>query len=225
MQAARKDIVGKWNEAKLIWCHLLDHNLHMATLDHLLLFSHCPSAPTERGGLRVAALTHHTHGCPVGAVRLCTRQVSRLVVSIGHRVTCIVPVFQGCHLPNATKSLDLKGIHLNTFLAEMLLGSGLLGQQDLDIMGNIRRHYCYVAPDFRQSGPGPRWNAGRSRSCPRSSRSLWARSCYSAQSCCSASQRSQGCYPWRFHHGQTVFSRCPPPRAPGAGDVAQNMLL
>lgn len=82
MQAVRKDIVVKWNEAKLIWCHQL------ATLDHLLLFSHCPSAPTERG-----MLTHHTHGCPTGAICLCTWQVSRLVVSMGHRVTCIVPVF------------------------------------------------------------------------------------------------------------------------------------
>lgn len=54
-------------------------------------------------------------------------QVSRLVVNMGHRLTCTVPVFQGYHLPNATKSLDLKGTHLNTFLAEMLLGSGLPG--------------------------------------------------------------------------------------------------
>lgn len=51
VQAIRKDIVVNWNEAKLIWCRLLDHNLHVATLGHLLLFSHCPSAPTERGGL------------------------------------------------------------------------------------------------------------------------------------------------------------------------------
>lgn len=51
VQAIRKDIVVNWNKAKLTWCHLPGHNLHVATLDHLLLLSHCPSAPTERGGL------------------------------------------------------------------------------------------------------------------------------------------------------------------------------
>lgn len=124
----------------------------------------------------------------------------------------MVPVFQGYHLPNTTKSLDLVGIHLTAFLVEMPLGSGLPGQQDLDIVENIKGRHCYVAPDFQKEEAQTKLGQW----------SLWARSCYSAWSCCSVPQKPQGCHPV----GVSTMAQQSSQGGPrGASNVAQNVLL
>ncbi|KAK2087278.1 Actin-like protein 9 [Saguinus oedipus] len=162
VQPMHNGIVVDWDAAELIWCHLLEHDLQVATCDHPLLFSDPPFSPaTNREKLMEVAfeslcspamyvasqsvLSVYAHG-----------RVSGLVVDTGHGVTYTVPVFQGYNLPHATERLDLAGNHLTAFLAEMLLGSGLpLGQQDLDTVENIKHHYCYVASDFQKEQARP----------------------------------------------------------------------
>lgn len=155
VQPVRNGIVVDWDAAELIWRHMLEHDLRVATRDHPLLFSDPPFSPTTNREKLVevvfeslnspamyvasqSVLSVYAHG-----------RVSGLVVDTGHGVTYTVPVFQGYNLPHATERLDLAGTHLTAFLAEMLQGSGLpLGQQDLDAVENIKHRYCYVAPDF-----------------------------------------------------------------------------
>uniref|UniRef100_A0A8C6CW93 Actin like 9 n=1 Tax=Moschus moschiferus TaxID=68415 RepID=A0A8C6CW93_MOSMO len=164
VQPVHSGIVVDWDAAELIWRHMLEHDLRVATRDHPLLFSDPPFSPsTNREKLVEVAfeslsspamyvasqsvLSAYAHG-----------RVSGLVVDTGHGVTYTVPVFQGYNLPHATERLDLAGTHLTAFLAEMLLGSGLpLGQQDLDTVENIKHRFCYVAPDFlkEQARPEP----------------------------------------------------------------------
>ncbi|XP_058382004.1 LOW QUALITY PROTEIN: actin-like protein 9 [Diceros bicornis minor] len=162
VQPVRSGIVVDWSAAELIWRHLLEHDLCVATQDHPLLFSDPPFSPTTNReklvevafeSLRSPAmyvasqsvLSVYAHG-----------RVSGLVVDTGHGVTSTVPVFQGYKLPHATERLDLAGTHLTAFLAEMLLGSGVqLGQQDLDTVEDIKHRYCYVAADLLQEQARP----------------------------------------------------------------------
>ncbi|KAG8519205.1 Actin-like protein 9 [Galemys pyrenaicus] len=164
VQPVRNGIVVDWDAAELIWRHMLEHDLRVASGEHALLFSDPPFSPTTNReklvevafeSLRSPAmyvayqsvLSVYAHG-----------RVSGLVVDTGHGVTYTVPVFQGYNLPHATERLDLAGTHLTAFLAEMLRGSGLpLGQQDLDSVDNIKHRYCYVAPHLlsQQAGLAP----------------------------------------------------------------------
>ncbi|XP_037360122.1 actin-like protein 9 [Talpa occidentalis] len=155
VQPMRHGIVVDWDAAELIWRHMLEHDLRVATWDHPLLFSDPPFSPsTNREKLVEVAfeslrspamyvvhqsvLSVYAHG-----------RVSGLVVDTGHGVTYTVPVLQGYNLPHATERLDLAGTHLTAFLAEVLRGTGLpLGQQDLDTVEDIKHRYCYVAPHF-----------------------------------------------------------------------------
>ncbi|XP_049731765.1 actin-like protein 9 [Elephas maximus indicus] len=162
VQPMRNGIVVDWDAAELIWRHLLEHDLGVAPQDHPLLFSDPPFSPaTNREKLVEVAfealrspamyvasqsvLSVYAHG-----------RVSGLVVDTGHGVTYTVPVFQGNNLPHATERLDLAGIHLTAFLAEVLRGSGLaLGQQDLETVESIKHRYCYVASDFLKEQARP----------------------------------------------------------------------
>lgn len=157
VQPVRNGIVVDWEAAELIWRHMLEHDLQVATQDHPLLFSDPPFSPTTNREKLVevafeslcspamyvasqSVLSVYAHGC-----------VSGLVVDTGHGVSCTVPVYQGYNLPQAIERLDLAGTHLTAFLAEMLLGSGFqLQQQDLDTVENIKHRYCYVASDFQK---------------------------------------------------------------------------
>ncbi|XP_007951914.1 actin-like protein 9 [Orycteropus afer afer] len=162
LQPMRSGILVDWDAAELIWRHLLEHDLGVAPKDHPLLFSDPPFSPaTNREKLVEVAfealrspamyvasqsvLSVYAHG-----------RISGLVVDTGHGVTYTVPVFQGYNLPHATERLDLAGIHLTAFLAEVLRGSGLaLGQQDLETVESIKHRYCYVAPDFLKEQARP----------------------------------------------------------------------
>ncbi|XP_059551233.1 actin-like protein 9 [Myotis daubentonii] len=158
----RNGILVDWLAAEFIWRHLLEHDLGIATQDHPLLFSDQPFSPsTNREKLvEVAFESMRSPAMYVASQSVLSvyahGRVSGLVVDMGHGVTSTVPVFQGYHLPHATERLDLAGTHLTTFLAEMLLGSGLpLGQQDLDVVEKIKHSYCYVAPDFQKAQARP----------------------------------------------------------------------
>ncbi|XP_006220222.3 actin-like protein 9 [Vicugna pacos] len=162
VRPVRNGIVVDWDAAELIWRHMLEHDLRVATRDHPLLFSDPPFSPiTNREKLvEVAFESLNSPAMYVASQSVLSvyahGRVSGLVVDTGHGVTYTVPVFQGYDLPHATERLDLAGTHLTAFLAEMLLGSGLpLGQQDLDAVENIKHRYCYVAPDLLKEQARP----------------------------------------------------------------------
>ncbi|KAM8764759.1 actin-like protein 9 [Rhynchonycteris naso] len=162
VQPVQNGIVVDWDAAELIWRHLLEHDLRVSTQDHPLLFSDQPFSPTTNREklVEVAFESMRSPAMYVASQSLLSvyshGRVNGLVVDIGHGVTSTVPVFQGYHLPHAIERLDLAGTHLTSFLAEMLLGSSLpLGQQDLDIVENIKHCYCYVVPDFQKAQARP----------------------------------------------------------------------
>ncbi|XP_004482790.1 actin-like protein 9 [Dasypus novemcinctus] len=162
VQPVRNGIIVDWDAAELIWCHMLEHDLRVATQDHPLLFSDPPFSPsTNREKLvEVAFESLHSPAMYVASQSVLSvyahGRVSGLVVDTGHGVTYTVPVFQGYNLPHATERLDLAGTHLTAFLAEMLRGSGLLlGHQDLDTVESIKHRYCYVASDFLKAQTQP----------------------------------------------------------------------
>ncbi|XP_019613169.2 actin-like protein 9 [Rhinolophus sinicus] len=173
VQPVRNGIVVDWDAAELIWRHVMEHDLRVATRDHPLLFSDPPFSPTTNREKLVevafeslsspamyvasqSVLSVYAHG-----------RVSGLVVDTGHGVTSTVPVFQGYHLPHATERLDLAGTHLTAFLAETLLGAGLpLGQQDLHTVEKIKHQYCYVASDFRKEQARPEHECRQSLKLP-----------------------------------------------------------
>ncbi|CAO2641681.1 Actin-like protein 9 [Lemmus lemmus] len=153
----RNGIVVDWEAAELIWRHILEHDLRVATQDHPLLFSDPPFSPvTNREKLvEVAFESLHSPAIYVASQSVLSvyahGRVNGLVVDTGHGVSYTVPVVQGYNLPHAIQRLDLAGNHLTAFLAEMLLGSGFsLRQEDLDLVENIKHHYCYLASDFQK---------------------------------------------------------------------------
>ncbi|XP_006869068.1 PREDICTED: actin-like protein 9 [Chrysochloris asiatica] len=162
VQPMRNGIVVDWDAAELIWRHLLEHDLGVAPRDHPLLFSDPPFSPVTNRE-KLVEVAFEALGSPAMYVAwqsvlsvYAHGRVSGLVVDTGHGVTYTVPVFQGYNLPHATERLDLAGIHLTAFLAEVLRSSGLaLGQQDLEIVENLKRYYCYVAPDFLKEQARP----------------------------------------------------------------------
>ncbi|XP_036137497.1 actin-like protein 9 [Molossus molossus] len=173
VKPVQNGIVVDWLAAEFIWRHLLEHDLCVATQDHPLLFSDLPFSPsTNREKLvEVAFESMHSPAMYVASQAVLSvyahGRVNGLVVDLGHGVTSTVPVFQGYHLPHATERLDLAGTHLTAFLAEMLLGSGLpLGQQDLDIVEDIKHRYCYVASDFQKEQARPELECRQSLKLP-----------------------------------------------------------
>ncbi|XP_004717397.1 actin-like protein 9 [Echinops telfairi] len=162
LQPMRNGILVDWDAAELIWRHVLEHDLCVDPLDHPLLFSDPPFSPaTNREKLvEVAFEALHSPAMYVASQSVLSvyahGRISGLVVDSGHGVTYTVPVFQGYNLPHATERLDLAGIHLTAFLAEMLRSSGLvLGQQDLETVEHIKHRHCYVAPEGLREQPHP----------------------------------------------------------------------
>ncbi|XP_006896406.1 PREDICTED: actin-like protein 9 [Elephantulus edwardii] len=169
VQPMRSGILVDWDAAEIIWRHLLEHDLGVSPPDHPLLFSDPPFSPaTNREKLvemvfealrspamyvaSQSVLSVYAHG-----------RVSGLVVDTGHGVTYTVPVLQGYNLPHATERLDLAGMHLTAFLAEMLWGVGLdqCQQQDLETLETIKHCHCYVAPDFLKEQAQPEKEIGQ----------------------------------------------------------------
>lgn len=157
VQPVRNGIVVDWEAAELIWRHMLEHDLRVATRDHPLLFSDPPFSPATNRE-KLVEVAFESLRCPamyVAAQSVLSvyahGRVSGLVVDTGHGVTCTVPVFQGYNLPHALERLDLAGSHLTAFLEEALRRAGWpLGQQpDLDLVESIKRRCCYVAADVR----------------------------------------------------------------------------
>ncbi|XP_028641359.1 actin-like protein 9 [Grammomys surdaster] len=158
----RNGIVVDWEAAELIWRHILEHDLQVDTQEHPLLFSDPPFSPaTNREKLvEVAFESLHSPALYVASQSVLSvyahGRVNGLVVDTGHGVSYTVPVVQGYNLPHAIQRLDLAGNHLTAFLAEMLLGSGFsLQQEDLNLVENIKHHYCYLAPDFQREQARP----------------------------------------------------------------------
>ncbi|MEJ1269868.1 actin-like protein 9 [Cricetulus griseus] len=169
----RHGIVVDWEAAELIWRHILEHDLRVATRDHPLLFSDPPFSPaTNREKLvEVAFESLHSPAVYVASQSVLSvyahGRVNGLVVDSGHGVSYTVPVVQGYNLPHAIQRLDLAGNHLTAFLAEMLLGSGFsLRQEDLDIVENIKHRYCYLASDFQKEQARPNQECKQSLKLP-----------------------------------------------------------
>ncbi|XP_037680230.1 actin-like protein 9 [Choloepus didactylus] len=162
VRPVRNGIIVDWDAAELIWCHMLEHDLCVATQDHPLLFSDPPFSPSTNRE-KLVEMAFESLGSPAMYVAsqsvlsvYAHGRVSGLVVDTGHGVTYTVPVLQGYNLPHATERLDLAGTHLTAFLAEMMRGSGLqLGQQDLDAVESVKHRYCYVASDFLKAQSRP----------------------------------------------------------------------
>ncbi|XP_055473834.1 actin-like protein 9 [Psammomys obesus] len=153
----RNGIVVDWEAAELIWRHILEHDLRVATQDHPLLFSDPPFSPATNREKLVEVVFESLHSPAIYVAYQSVLsvyahgRVNGLVVDTGHGASYTVPVVQGYNLPHAIQCLDLAGNHLTAFLAEMLLGSGFsLRQEDLDMVENIKHSYCYVASDFQK---------------------------------------------------------------------------
>ncbi|XP_062966057.1 actin-like protein 9 [Cynocephalus volans] len=162
VQPLHGGIIVDWEAAELIWRHMLEHDLQVATQDHPLLFSDPPFSPaTNREKLvEVAFESLHSPAMYVASQSVLSvyahGRVSGLAVDTGHGVTYTVPVFQGYNLPHATERLDLAGNHLTAFLAETLVRSGLsLGEQGLDVVQDIKHQHCYVASDIQKEQARP----------------------------------------------------------------------
>ncbi|KAM6216660.1 actin-like protein 9 [Rhynchocyon petersi] len=162
VQPMRNGILVDWDAAELIWRHVLEHNLGVDPQEHPLLFSDPPFSPATNREKLVEMVFEALHAPAMYVASQSVLSVyahgriSGLVVDTGHGVTYTVPVSQGYNLPHATERLDLAGIHLTAFLAEVLRGSGLaLGQQDLETLEIIKHHHCYVAQDFLKEQARP----------------------------------------------------------------------
>lgn len=157
MQPVRNGIVVDWEAADLIWRHILENDLQVATQDHPLLFTDPPFNPAcnREKLVEVAFESLHSPATYVASQSVLSVYangcVNGLVVDTGHGVSYTVPVFQGYNLPNGIQRLDLAGHYLTTFLAEKILRSSFpLKKEDLHTVESIKHQYCYVASDFQK---------------------------------------------------------------------------
>lgn len=162
MQPVRNGIVVNWEAAELIWRHILENDLRVATQDHPLLFTDPPFNPASNREklVEVAFESLHAPAIYVASQSVLSvyanGRVNGLVVDTGHGVSYTVPVFQGYNLPSGIQRLDLAGHYLTTFLAEKILRSSLpLKKEDMDTMESIKHQYCYVASDFQKEQGRP----------------------------------------------------------------------
>ncbi|XP_040590024.1 actin-like protein 9 [Mesocricetus auratus] len=161
-QPVRNGLVVDWEAAELIWRHILESDLRVATQDHPLLFTEPPFNPARNREKLVEVVFESLHSPAMYVASqsvlsvYANGRVNGLVVDTGHGVSYTVPVFQGYNLPNGIQRLNLAGHYLTTFLAEKILRSSLpLKKEDTDNMESIKHQYCYVASDFQKEQGRP----------------------------------------------------------------------
>ncbi|XP_039091277.1 actin-85C-like [Hyaena hyaena] len=148
--------ITSWDNMEKIWHHSFYQVLRVAPEEHPLMMTE-PPLTTASNKEKVSQILFETFNVPalyvanLGVLSLyASGQTSGTTVESGEGMTYVVPVIDGCPLPQSTVQVDLAGQDLTMFLLQLLTRSGhsLVTTGELEYIRSIKEQYCYVALDF-----------------------------------------------------------------------------
>ena len=147
-------IVQNWSDMEKIWSYVYSRdNLNVISEDHAVLLTEAPLNPFSNRekaaeilfeGLNVPALF-----CSLQAILslYASGRTTGVVLDSGDGVTHVVPVYEGCAIPNAITRMDIAGRHVTQHLQLLLRRSGHVFQtsSELEVVRQIKENCCVVA--------------------------------------------------------------------------------
>jgi len=154
-------IITNWDHMERIWHHSFYNELRVAPEEHPVLVTEAPLNP-KANRAKVTQIMFESFN--VTALHIASQPVLALqheqdspttgiVVDIGHTVTRVVPICEGCVVPDAVVSLDIGGADLTDHLCKLLCERGYSfqhhGGATREIANDMKHELCHVAMDFQ----------------------------------------------------------------------------
>ncbi|XP_073441492.1 uncharacterized protein [Dendrobates tinctorius] len=147
-----RGIITSWDDMEKIWSYMYDHKLGLSASDQPVFLTETPLSPIENRkkmseimfeGFNVprlhvasqAALPLYSSGATTG-----------MFVNSGDGVTHMVPIYEGCVIPNTVDKLNLAGRDITDFLVKLLLevGHSFVSSAEKEIARDIKERLCYI---------------------------------------------------------------------------------
>ncbi|XP_037371571.1 actin [Talpa occidentalis] len=155
--------VTNWDNMEKVWHHGFYQALRVAPEQHPLMMTE-PPLSTMSDKEKVSQILFETFKVPAlflgnhGVLSLFSSgQTSGTAIESGEGMTYIVPIIEGCPLPQSTMKLDVAGQDLTLYFLQLLTDSGnlLVSSADREWARYVKEKCCYVALDFAQEKVAP----------------------------------------------------------------------
>nr|CAB3219841.1 actin [Phallusia mammillata] len=148
--------VADWHEMQDVWNHVISTELETEVTQQPMIVTESANV-TSKQRERMLEVLIETLRVPAVSLRnqsvLCALSADRkvaVVVSSGHGVTEVVPVYEGYQITSATQILPVGGRHLTDMLARIVQrekGETFTSVSEMEIINSIKERYASVPKD------------------------------------------------------------------------------
>lgn len=151
----RHGIVKNWSDMELLWQHVYEQDLSIASEEHPVLLTEAPLNPKSNRET-AAQVFFETFNVPALYISVqavlalyASGKITGLVLDVGEGVTHCVPVYQGFAISNAILRTDVAGSSVTDFLQLLLRKQGvkLTSSSEREIVREIKEQYCHLSTE------------------------------------------------------------------------------
>ncbi|CAD8062576.1 unnamed protein product [Paramecium primaurelia] len=151
-------IVINWDDMEIIWHHAFFKELNVQSEEHPALMTEISLNPKYNRQKMIQVLFESFNVPQFYSVNqavlslYASGRTTGIVVDSGYGASHIVPIYEGSVLNQAVCQSDLAGRACTKYLDILLnqLGISISSSSRMNIVGNIKEQFCYVALDYEQ---------------------------------------------------------------------------
>eukprot|EP00771_Trimastix_marina_P000293 gnl/Trimastix_PCT/1311.p1 GENE.gnl/Trimastix_PCT/1311~~gnl/Trimastix_PCT/1311.p1 ORF type:complete len:385 (+),score=81.68 gnl/Trimastix_PCT/1311:43-1197(+) len=157
-----KGIIKDWDIMDKIWHHTFYNELRVPPEMHSLLITDLPLTPPEQRE-RMTQIFFEQYEIPSLYIQIApvlslyaNARTTGIVLDSGYQSTFSIPIYEGYHLPHAISRLEVGGLDLTQFLADLLsfneggarFRENVTRYQTERIIRQMKEKQCFVAYDY-----------------------------------------------------------------------------
>lgn len=149
-------IITSWDDMEKLWHQTFYGEIRMAPEDHPILLTEIPNNPKPNRE-KMTQIMFETFQAPAfyigvqGVLAMyASGRTTGVVFESGDGVSHVVPVYEGCSIPDAIKKIDLAGGDITNYLARLLTEQGFefSDSTQMEVVREIKEKLSYITINF-----------------------------------------------------------------------------
>ena len=150
------NIVTNWDDMEKIYHHMFYNELRVDPAEHPILLTESPKRPKSNRE-KMIQIMFETFNVPsfyLGIQNILSLYASGrttgISCEIGDGVSSVIPIYEGYHIPNLVKYINIGGHDLTLLLQDLLFDRGyeFTTSAEMEIVRDIKEKHGYVALDY-----------------------------------------------------------------------------